>query len=192
MSAEAGKPYEWGGLGDSPELTPEKIDAIVSDPAAFVEEVERWTEPREDGPMTLTLTDFLLARIAEDEAAARLCAEMFPSPWDVADRGWRVRIYAADIPDEGDHADPGDKRAPVVMEVEPDRNLDDPRWLSERVEHVRRHDPARVLAECAAKRLILRIWFESEFCERDVMNDVIDALALPYADHPDYREEWRP
>ena len=140
----------------------------------------------------MTLTDFLLARIAEDEAAARLCAEMFPSPWDVADRGWRVRIYAADIPDEGDHADPGDKRAPVVMEVEPDRNLDDPRWLSERVEHVRRHDPARVLAECAAKRLILRIWFESEFCERDVMNDVIDALALPYADHPDYREEWRP
>lgn len=46
----------------------------------------------------MTITEFLLARIAEDEAAARTCSEMFPSPWEVADRGWRVRIYASDVP----------------------------------------------------------------------------------------------
>ena len=160
MSAEAGKPYEWGGLGDSPELTPEKIDAIVSDPAAFVEEVERWTEPREDGPMTLTLPDFLLARIAEDEEVAR------------------DTLTAHELLDWSELGDPAMGMAGPT---------DGPSGYVSIV-----IDPARVLAECAAKRRILRIWFESEFCERDVMNDVIDALALPYADHPDYREEWRP
>ena len=140
----------------------------------------------------MTLTDFLLARIAEDEAAARLCAEMFPSPWDVADRGWRVRIYAADIPDEGDHADPGDKRAPVVMEVEPDRNLDDPRWLSERVEHVRRHDPARVLAECEAKRRVIEECDDYDNPSEVLIlaDQILRHLALPYADHPDYDPSW--
>ena len=169
MSAEAGKPYEWGGLGDSPELTPEKIDAIVSDPAAFVEEVERWTEPREDGPMTLTLPDFLLARIAEDEEVAKAAS---PGPWHLsAERDEVLAVDGITV------CDAFALSSPQVRAT---------------AEHIARHDPARVLAECAAKRLILRIWFESEFCERDVMNDVIDALALPYADHPDYREEWRP
>jgi hypothetical protein len=156
------------------------------------------------------LAEFLLARIADDEAVARLCAEMFPSPWEVADRGWRVRIYSANVPDESDHAEPGDERAPVVMEVEPSRHIDDPRWLSERVEHVRRHDPARVLAECDAKRRIVdayrELWVLAKNFARAGRDEeattarnmyaglelAMQCLALPYASHHDYRPEWRP
>ena len=52
-------------------------------------------------------------------------------------------------------------------------------------------DPARVLAECEAKRRIV------EHCEVDHLvaspGDpyVLQLLALPYADHSDWREEWR-
>src|SRR4026208_2134659 len=102
----------------------------------------------------MTLTEFLLARIAEDEEAAQVCAEAFPSPWEVADRGWRVRIYAATMPDLGDHAELGDVVVPCVIEVEPTRHhhlLNEGGWLSDRVAHIARHDPARVLAECEAK-----------------------------------------
>jgi hypothetical protein len=168
---------------------------------------------------TLTLTDFLLARFAEDEDAARLCAEMFPPPWDVADRGWRVRIYASDVSVEdltSDDPDATTTRNPVVMEVEPDRHIEDPRWLSERVEHVRRHDPAHVLAECESKRRIVELHRQSRI-PYEVANDLpgvcltetssdyftdgrgsytayacatIKALASVYSDHPDYRDEW--
>ncbi len=173
---------------------------------------------------TQSLAEFLLARIAEDEEAARMCAEMFPSPWDVADRGWRVRIYASEVPEENFFSDDPDamtERNPVVMEVEPDRNIQDPRWLSERVEHVRRHDPARVLAECEAKRRIVDLHpiyrgprilavdssgidYGCELChatsnidDESVIEavgacDTLRALALPYADHPEFRPEWRP
>jgi hypothetical protein len=153
----------------------------------------------------MTLTEFLLARIAEDEAAARLCAEMFPSPWEVADRGWRVRIYGGDVPTPDLMSDDEDAmtiRNPVVMEVEPDRHIEDPRWLSERVEHVRRHDPARVLVECEAKRRIVEEWREADAyyaSDKDApagelygLETAIKHLASVYAGHPDYREEWRP
>ena len=43
--------------------------------------------------------------------------------------------------------------------------------------------PGRALAECDAKR---RIVTECGWVT------VMELLALPYADHPDYREEWRP
>lgn len=55
--------------------------------------------------------------------------------------------------------------------------------------------PGRVLAECEAKR---RIVAEANRFEGDddpgahVLVGVLELLALPYADHPDYREEWRP
>ncbi len=73
-------------------------------------------------------------------------------------------------------------------------------------EHIARWDPARVLAEVEAKR---RIIDEHEplqngccdtCCEDGPYGDsnqawpcrTVRLLALPYADHPDYREEWRP
>ena len=65
--------------------------------------------------------------------------------------------------------------------------------------------PERVLAECEAKRRIISLHALMEH-ERTAsllsrvitpsvlvgMGAVLRILALPYADHPDYREEWRP
>ena len=104
----------------------------------------------------MTLTEFLLTRIAEDER--------------------RVEFVRGFIPDEGDQG-----------------------------EYI---NPARVLAECEAKRRIVELhsWGEGHECsvydrtgEVDNCRYVIGGecstmqlLALPYADHPEFRPEWRP
>ena len=65
--------------------------------------------------------------------------------------------------------------------------------------HQARHDPARVLAECKAKRQIIGhlAAYGREGIEdfRDGyaagMWDALRFLAQPYAEHPDYLPEWR-
>lgn len=64
--------------------------------------------------------------------------------------------------------------------------------------HIAEWDPARVLAEVDAKRQIV------DLCKPPLIDvtgpgegppwglDVLKLLALPYADRPGYREEWRP
>jgi hypothetical protein len=61
-------------------------------------------------------------------------------------------------------------------------------------EHIARHDPARVLREVEAKRRLIQWceWIRGDFSGSDVWKDVLPLLALPYADHSDYRAEWRP
>jgi hypothetical protein len=109
---------------------------------------------------TMTLTEFLLARIAEDEAAAE-----------------RGRSH------NGGGTFANDNYGYLLVQ------------------------PARVLAECAAKRQAIeaawgdQVQIEGEWghCqgreEMSVKDDnpaVVEHLAAVYADHPDYREEWRP
>lgn len=67
-----------------------------------------------------------------------------------------------------------------------------------------RFAPPRILAEVEAKREIVRLHWQrvSRWCEVcDIPGDsqgrpegctTVRLLALPYADHPDYRPEWRP
>lgn len=116
-----------------------------------------------------TLTDFLLARIAEDEEVARVACEHDPSS--------RAPIWTSLRSGKPGVCDHG-PRGSVEMQ------------------------PTRVLAECDAKRRIVRRCILSEQRSRDG-NMVLAAdylasfedcrdLALPYADHPDYREEWKP
>ncbi|MFJ9113001.1 DUF6221 family protein [Streptomyces sp. NPDC102283] len=66
-------------------------------------------------------------------------------------------------------------------------------------EHIVRHDPARVLAEIDAKRSVLDLAERARDYHETFVNGFAAALentlrlyALPYADHPDYRPEWRP
>lgn len=74
-------------------------------------------------------------------------------------------------------------------------------------EHIARHDPARVLAEVDAKRRIIArytsavedsaededgYYDENRFEDARQLVPVLRLLALPYADHPDYRPEWAP
>ncbi|WP_409186703.1 DUF6221 family protein [Amycolatopsis sp. VS8301801F10] len=73
--------------------------------------------------------------------------------------------------------------------------------------HVARHDPARVLAEVDAKRKIIDEHAEPgddnvicRVCREPWQGDftvplpcpTLRLLALPYAGHPDYRQEWKP
>jgi hypothetical protein len=63
----------------------------------------------------------------------------------------------------------------------------------------------RVLAECEAKRRIVELTQGAIYRLADLVadewggggdtdadEDLLRLLALPYADHPDYREEWAP
>jgi hypothetical protein len=127
--------------------------------------------------MQPNLDEFLLARIAEDKRIAT----------DAARATGREQWTVADLPGSGP---PHDQAA----------------------EHAARHDPARILAECAAKRRLV-------LACRDIRPDLrflgarprgladfplspsdqhqlaavtLAVLALPYADHSEYRQEWRP
>ena len=135
------------------------------------------------------LTAFLLARIAEDEAAARACAEAFPSPWEVVDRGHSATVKA-DAPNFW-----------VVSAIDQEQETPG-RWPGEHLEHIARHDPARVLAQCAAYRAIVEQWRESQIsAESDDGGPwsegmayagelALRALASIWGDHPAYEAEW--
>lgn len=107
----------------------------------------------------MTITEFLLARIAEDEAAAREA---------LSDRPWADRIWPPEVHDDG-------VRNVAVA-----------------------YSPPRVLAECAAKRAIVAAAEEMTgpppMAYADYVRAVriLRALATVHADHPDYRQEWKP
>lgn len=76
---------------------------------------------------------------------------------------------------------------------------------TEQREHVRRWDPARVLAEVDAKRRVVdraEEWLRTAGWDtgekhslrllRDHYTATLQDLALPYASHPDYEAAWRP
>lgn len=141
----------------------------------------------------MTLTEFLLARIAEREGAARATqhadgpttlswkeggprhsrfdngreesySSVFCGEWD------RIRIARDDV-----------KGGPIAA-------------------HIALNDPARVLAGCAALRLAVeaavllqdRLEGSGEGWWGADADDIVRHLATAWADHPDYRKEWRP
>ena len=57
------------------------------------------------------------------------------------------------------------------------------RQLRATTQHIARYDPVRVLAEVAAKRVVLDAWDDMDY---EAPWSVYDALAAVYADHPDY------
>ncbi|WP_063817094.1 DUF6221 family protein [Streptomyces hygroscopicus] len=131
--------------------------------------------------MSDDLVTFLRARLDEDEQIARAAF------WDEQSDVWTARPPRASYERYTvvDYLDDG------VVAVTPE-NAD-----ADGVgQHIARHDPARVLAEVDAKRRILH-WHLDEECCSVCLDDVegcplFRALAAPYADHPDYREAWRP
>ena len=122
------------------------------------------------------LDEFLLARIAEDK---------------------RIAVTAAAASGGAEwSADELSRGLPQVMAAQ----------------HAARFDPARVLAECAAKRRIILACRESRpdlsflgtrppgmadfplapHDQHALAALTLAVLALPYADHHDYRPAWRP
>lgn len=137
---------------------------------------------------------FLNGRLDEDEAVAKAAAREYVSPWGV-DKLWRITGLSDDIrPHDTVRAADNGVVAHPVMDVA--------------ATHIAHHDPARVLAEVAAKRAIVdRHDPDTEnncstcvvgihMSEGWVMYDEwpcwhLRTLAAVYADHADYRDEWR-
>lgn len=129
--------------------------------------------------MTLTLTEFLLARIDYAELEA---------------------ITAIDL---NNWQEPGTKH--VWKWLHAYKRPGSPGWSSNH--HEGAPSPHRVLAECESKRRIVELHtgdkyyvyedtkYACETCGDGTIKwpcDTLRLLALPYADHIDYREEWKP
>lgn len=139
----------------------------------------------------MTITEFILARVAEDEEAAKAA---YPSPW-CAGGNPGGHVWTGN-----DSGDP--EEGPTVY-------VNGGIYANQRrtAEHIARAaDPARVLADCRAKRRLvtrhrLRKFYHpgpnspSLTCSAcsHVPWPCIDLrdFASAWADHPDYREEWR-
>lgn len=114
------------------------------------------------------LIAFLNARLDDEEAVAREAIE------EVGDGHWKQR------------------NCRIVTVADDHREVAD-YGIVECIEHIVRHDPARVLADVAAKRQILAQ------VASDLADDAGDhtaqwmlrQLAAPYADHAEFHEDWQ-
>lgn len=167
------------------------------------------------------MVDWLRARLDEDEAVAKAAARRFeedvaafkairPENW-----GDGPGESAADWSGGTDEDETGYYRAAVwagdgitaICEMESEYDQTSP-------EHIARWDPARVLAEVAAKRRIVELHAHvpppgyvpgsgigCQLCSRDTVGgdlqpdgwcETLRLLALPFADRPGYQDSWRP
>jgi hypothetical protein len=157
--------------------------------------------------VTADLAEFLRARLDDVEQVARAATA---GPWRVHDTWLNVGGHTATVlSGEGNGTD---LRAWLpTWSTEP---WDEKRNVWNDAEHIALHDPARVLRQVEAGRRIVdehehvpaAPWGSTEVtsvgCEtcHDQGGDVIGkgwcatvrALALPFADHPEYRPEWAP
>jgi hypothetical protein len=134
------------------------------------------------------LTDWLLAQIAADEAVARAAAEESAPEWEHA-----YHLGSGQIQTANKVGQPGYQYHQSVTH--------DYEGLSDSVDpaagvHIATHDPARILAECAAKRAIVGLdictacQVEMQPCHH--RDDTLRALASVYADREGYDEGWAP
>jgi hypothetical protein len=155
------------------------------------------------------LADFLLARIAEDEAAAN----------EAIFQTGRWTTWTNGLDDDG---------APQWEVVEDMRGKDfvASTQMKDEAVHIARWHPDRVLEECQAKRLIIQAEskavvlhdlvgdvevvsgtddtvtvnghrmsgseYRALFTEPAPPSQTLRLLGLPHTDHPEYREEWWP
>lgn len=148
--------------------------------------------------MTSSITDFIEARLAEDEATARATLIDVDGSGD-----WRADEHPVALTVDLYRVRDVSAR-PVVEGIRSLDDDDDPDNITEYVngaavsQHVARHDPDRVLREVEAKRkLVADFKIELEDAERyeDVDSAatslrLLGILAAIYSDHPDFNPEW--
>jgi len=117
------------------------------------------------------LVTWLRAQLDEDERMALEADALAPSPWRVEDQPYPNVL---------------DISGGTVVETESGFN---PPEISVQT-HIARHDPVHVRAEVEAKRRILDLLHHEG--GDYLFADIFKLLALPYADQPGYRDEWRP
>lgn len=181
----------WSRIMTNLPHSPQIGRTLAKDAQASLELQQGLDRGKGKGIMTPTgLTDFLLARIAEDEASASAV----------------IDIGAEERPIDG---------FPRSLDLD---SLATYSTEQDQSQLAQRFDPARVLADCDAKRLIMAIhsayapigdpvyaldWSSNDWCvgcsyhsnEERVTEHIEDcpilrALALPFATHPDFRSEW--
>lgn len=137
----------------------------------------------------MTITDFLLARIAEDEK--------------MANAALGCRAYAQDYPTRAVmYSASGD----ALFEFDERQMREADHSTLALAEHFCSWQPARVLAECKAKREIVELAEEATGLDMTVDQDrlvgardwpyvgdlILAHLAAAYASHPDYDPAWAP
>lgn len=148
---------------------------------------------------------FLNDRLDDDEQAARAADAVDPAPWtaDLYDGGTNQRgdQHGSGLLIAADGEALWDCEGAAVLCMSRPAAVHAARW-----------DPARVLAEVAAKRRILelhdrfsqpqqmakgRVWAcgtcgSVDDSPTEWPCDTLRLLALPFAGHPDYRADWAP
>lgn len=143
-----------------------------------------------------TITDFLLARIADDEEKARAAS---PGGWQY---GTIESVAGGTLYDETRSSATS---CPKKLTPTATRSVVALRLLVGQIgdaAHIAHWHPARVLAECKAKRRVIGqhphelnaddTVRRCSTCRGEGLCGTLRALAAVYADHPDYRPEWRP
>lgn len=142
----------------------------------------------------MTLTEFLLARIAEDEARYPLTK-------------WRLAWGDGVPPQHSEAAARMRGRAPgswqEFLSEDSARTMQARSRKPSRLTEVPRDGASgalarRIRAECVAKRRIIERcravidWrVADDFAANNLADDVLRTLALPYVNHPHYRAEWQ-
>jgi hypothetical protein len=132
------------------------------------------------------LVAWLRAQIDEDERVARAAIDRTTvKDWanrsDKPDSGhWSIE----DLTDDDWYAivDQQNRQIIVYNEGRPDLH---------QARHIARHDPARLLAEVAAKRRLIEVAVGAiESAQPLTGNRIVRLLAQPFAGRPGWREEW--
>ena len=119
----------------------------------------------------MTLTEFLEARLVEDELNATAAIDG-PAQWHA--------LYSyRDVKDsDGHYIVLADSRCPTA----------------EQAEHIARHNPARILRQCEAVRAViaqfLRLDALGDLAGRDATEEVLKQLASVHCDHADFDPTW--
>lgn len=122
-----------------------------------------------DATETLTIDAFIEARLDEDEQLARAAAEADGMDWFPVDAEY------GDSPDRVEGTGDGAVGYDMYETVPP---------------HIARHDPARVLRQCAALRAIMRVNADVADSDSGAAIQVAEAIASIWSSHPNFREEW--
>lgn len=148
----------------------------MSDPTEFKKLVS-CSRPKEvtmSEDEAMTIVEFLLARIAEDESFAHAADR---SRWRGEDKGITFDMYS-------DHYDDGEAMARLEADTRANADL------------IAEFSPSRVLTECEAKRRIVEEArdYSPELAEGDngewAFDVVLRALAAVYADRPGFDPAW--
>jgi hypothetical protein len=119
----------------------------------------------------MTLTEFLEARLAEDELIAQAAID--------GGAEWHALYAYRDVKDgDGHYIVLADSRYPTA----------------EQAAHIARHSPAHVLRQCEAARAVIAQFLGldalGDTAGRDATEDALRQLACVYSDHARFDQTW--